>query len=505
MEFANDFGLRDTSGGSEAEVPAPAPPPNRPVVEEDEPPTNGGCICGECVRCKLRQMRDEVAHQERATAWGPTGDVRAAYAEAAARQLEAQIDVLSGKVGGGSRSVEVVSAGRASGASARSSPAESGAVPDWLVEMIQEPEAAADGVASLKARRRNNISRGTQPRGGGGGLKPAGPPQQKPWGGSGSTPAKRSHGSEAVKRPAARMPRRSPVWVKPQAKTKPSAAAAKMSMDQVFAMEMAKLQQSQPGGHVATGACFLSEDSRMPPSSAGSASPKRSARGTAAELGFADDSLAGSLGPPSPGSPKVWHPRPWSPPAKGSLHSAPKLIEMREDHNPRDRRQKVKAAVPGQQKQAAAKKRQGATTNRHARNDGVGLLDERAGPAVARAGNAGGRRSAGGSSPGGSNAGDGLPEEVVRELARLRIDNESLYRQLQASESEQADQKATFRSQLARVRQRSKVLEEQVIALTADNRRGWAPPSAEALVGGGRVESPRGGRNVGFEIPSRPR
>ena len=541
MEFANEGpagaleglrGLRETSAsGGEAEVlgAAPAERPPALVVEEDEPPGGlgggdnangggGGCVCGECVRCKLRQMRDDVAHQERATAWGTPDDARVTYAEAAARQLEAQIEVLSGKIGRDShaRSVEEspspVSVGGASGASVRSSAAESGAVPDWLADMIQDPEAAGGGVSEAERgaspeRRRNNVSRGTHQKktgAGGGGVKPAGARQQRPWGAAGSTAAKRSHSSEAEKRPAARMPRA--IRVKPQAKPK-SPAPAKMSMDQIFAIEMAKVQQSQQsqqGGHVAAGGSLLSEDLRMSPSSAGSASPRRGARATATELGFADDSLAGSLGPPSPGSPRVWHPRPWSPPATGrSLHSAPKPMEGVREDNPRDRRQKVNAAVPGQQKRPARK--QGATINRHARTDAVGLLDQRAErPAVASS--AGGRPSAGG-----SNAGDGLSEDFVRELQRLRIDNESLYRQLQASESEKADQKATFRSQLARVRQRSKVLEEQVIALTAEKRRGWAPAPALLATGSTGASSsglspPRaGGRNVGFEIPSRPR
>ena len=108
-------------------------------------------------------------------------------------------------------------------------------------------------------------------------------------------------------------------------------------------------------------------------------------------------------------------------------------------------------------------------------------------------------------------------------LAQLRRDvttasnlNESLRRQLHTSESKSAEQKATFRSQLARARQRSKVLEEQVLALTAEKRQSWATLTAapivtvstvhDASLGGGRAAAPPrgGGRNAGVEIPSRP-
>ena len=69
---------------------------------------------------------------------------------------------------------------------------------------------------------------------------------------------------------------------------------------------------------------------------------------------------------------------------------------------------------------------------------------------------------------------------------------------------ELAEKKKLFRSQLSRVRQRARVLEEQVLALTEEKRRGWSSgspsPSARRSPAAVRVASP-----VSLDSPVSPR
>ena len=159
MEWTNESGLRDSDTGSDGGGSVGLPTQECASLAEEEAsrPTNQGvqgdsrssqvrCRCveqrGPCIYCRLGQLREE---NDRAAAQAPL-DPRVAYAEAAARQLEARIAELGGRSNGEGRTDEeakhpssVMGSATTCSRNAEHVVGGDAPLPDWLVKMIQNP------------------------------------------------------------------------------------------------------------------------------------------------------------------------------------------------------------------------------------------------------------------------------------------------------------------------------------------------------------------------------
>ena len=495
MEYTNDFGLRDSSD-SESEEARPESPASesgagsapKPGLESDagSSPDSARCRCseqrGRCIHCRLEQFRAEQVRAS-AQAAAVAQDPHVSYAEAAARQLEAQIAALDGHSGlaeGAAATLEAHSPSSAVSVSTGSvrppvDDDDDGLMPSWLMEMIHNPveeSGAMSGRESPQSRGRGRgASRGQQRPGattrsvsgrarGGAARNTQNVASSAPYGGG--AVASRT-GKQMVQRQQPRRGSQRGARAKRADRSQPPIQQRPMTMEEIYAQEMANAQSPESGGDGNN-----SSPTRSPRSKP--SSPLPSAR----ELGFADESLERSLGPPSPLS--VHHPRPWSPPSTGrSLHSAPKPPELRGAEGA-DRERRRQAATLTHAQAIKKKARSKVDTGRHnSSSAGRGGL---------------GRDNVGDLPAGGSAAATALTD-MAAEVARLRRENHALRsgdvsaevlrlrKQVESLRAEMAEQKGLFRSQLSRARQRSKVLEEQIVALHAEKRAGWvgAPSS----------------------------
>ena len=161
MEWTNDSGLRDSDmasdGGGSLGLPQThgyaslaEEETSRSMhqgVEGDSRSSQVRCRCveqqGSCIYCRLGQLRAE--ENGRATAQAPL-DPRVAYAEAAARQLEARIAELGGRGNGEDRTAfepehpsSIVGSPTTCSRNAKHVVDGDAPLPDWLVKMIQNP------------------------------------------------------------------------------------------------------------------------------------------------------------------------------------------------------------------------------------------------------------------------------------------------------------------------------------------------------------------------------
>ncbi len=495
MEWANDAGLHgsdtDSDGGGYL---------NPPQTQQDQvpiPPKQARCRCAEqqgpCIYCRLGWLRAENDHS---TAQA-TSDPRVVYAETAARQLEAQIAELGGRI-----STEVADFEPKHPSGAVSSPTKSSdshtvprrsehaggddaPLPDWLVEMIQNPSEDSTSRSASPYRQvrgrggGRNRGRGTAPRNH---QQTATASDKAGRGASGTRSgtagplSSRVVASSRQQRPDSLRQQQRPAAQRGKSSTKTEALERSASKEQKLAQERAKSRPSDADENDAS----LEPQSQTPRSRPPSANTK--------------DHGIGRQGR-TPKSP-AHHPRPWSPPSAGrSLHFAEKPTDSASlgDQDRERRRQATRLA-------------KGATMRHHAKSRAD---SGRASSATRHEF----RREADDTS---------AISDLVEELSRLRRENHALRggevstelvrlrKETQSLRAELAEQKKMFRWQLSRNRQEKTVLHDQILSLHAEKRAGaWTAGAPAAGTQAGAQRHTRGrvarasspARSVEFDIP----
>ena len=461
MEWVNDSGLRGSDADSDDGGYLGPPEAQRDQMR---------CRCAEqqgpCIYCRLGWLRAESDHS---TAQATT-DPRVVYAETAARQLEAQIAELGGRL-----STEVaakhpsgtVSSPPASSRGAGHVHGDDAPLPDWLVDMIQNPSQELTSRSASPYRQSTGTGRGGDGSGGGGGggakaprnhrqkttaSDKAGRGARDTRKGTAGPISSRAGASSLQQRLGSRQRHHRPAAQRGKScgNTGERSASGELKLTHARAKSRpSALAENDPSLEPQ----FQSARSRP-------SSPKDLGIGTQGEI------------PKSPAR----HPRPWSPPSAGrSLHFADKPTDPRDQDRER-RREATRLA-------------KGATMKRHAKsrvNSGRGSSSTPTHYEYTRETDA------------------SAISDLVEEVSRLRRENHALRggevstelvrlrKETQSLRAALTEQKKVFRWQLSRIREEKRTLQEQIVALHAEKHAGaWIAPAAGTQAGAQRHKDSR--------------
>lgn len=481
MEWTNDFGLRDADAESDGGEPSRKPQaqdhaaldmdetvaeislPTTPGVDVDRAPGTPGrvrCRCaeqqGRCIYCRLGQLRAENEHM---TEVHYTSDPRVVYAEAAARQLEAQFFRLGGRINAEDPVPRESEQSSDAASSPRIQPRKSGymdddggggdgngdgdgaSLPDWLVKMIHDPPEESRYRSASPYQHRH--SRGRSRETGDGTRRStdnATPNHQR----SDKNMDRGGRGPAAARNvPTGRL---SPRVVAPSREQRRDRRLQPQKQRSAVQRGPQELYNGAPGRQVSVEQKRARKDAKSRCSDASMSPPPRhqsprrspSARG----LSRVDESSGGAKSANS----TTRKPRPWSSqPAGCGPHFSSKQTDTTQSDRERRRQADLMALSPPDRRRGPAMKQHAKSTTGSGRDSS----------------DTNHRRQRGAD-------GTAAISHPTEEVSRLRRENEALHAELN-------DQKKLFRKQLSRLREEKNILKEQIVLLHAEKQAGAWP------------------------------